>query len=278
MSRTRSQASPPAVPLEPPPASPRYLRAAVHNVYHYTVLAGGLAASALTLNPAPALLSLGLSGLWLSVGTSLPLFRKAVERQHAEAIAAYQRALREQKLAPLPSEVQEEFRQLERLQEELPTLLSRRPSDEQALLQEEFARIPTLLDDYLSLAQLWREVRAYVDRADLEKLRVLLTSKRGALRNMKEGPAQAVALKNVEVLEARLERLKGLHEQAAVARQQMTLMVNTLALLRDQLVAPQKMPSVGGQLDALLSGVESAREALRSVEQLSELGGLEQEV
>ncbi|MFM7199711.1 MAG: hypothetical protein ACKO6N_02880 [Myxococcota bacterium] len=276
---SREKSNNPTIPeeMEPPPPAPRYLRAAVHNVYHYTVLAGGLAASALTLNPAPALLSLGLSGLWLSVGTSLPPFRKAVERQHAEAVAAYHRAILEHKLSLLPPEIREEFRQLEKLQMEIPTLLSRRPPDEQALLQEEFARLPSLLDDYLSLAQLWKEVRQYVDKADIDKLRVQLGAKRGGARNMKEGPAQAVALKNVEVLQARLERLQGLHEQAQVARQQMTLMLNTVALLRDQLVAPQKMPSVGGQLDTLLHGVEAAREALRSVEKLGDLAGLEED-
>lgn len=270
-----SPVPPMAAAPAPPPKEPSYYKEAFHNVYNYTILAGGLAASALTLNPAPLLVALGVEGLWLSVGVELPFFKKAVEKKHAAQVQTYQQALLEARVQALPEGFRSEFGQLRALQAEILELWAKRPEDEKSLLQAELSQLDPLLESYLTLAHTWVEVQQHLNKSEYPLLKSKIEGQRNAVKMMGPGPARELAEKNVEISEQRLARMDKLKQQTQVARQQMTLMLNTLALMRDNMVSPDRLPTVGHRLDELMSGMEAAKEALASSERAEALmGGL----
>lgn len=245
--------------LRPPPPAPRYGWAAFNNVYNYTLLAGGAVASALTLNPAPLILALGVEGLWMSVGTALPPFRKLVERRHQAQVDAWEAAKLEERLSQLPLEVVKGYQRAGALCDEIRA--GAQGTLKASLMAEELARLDPLLTNYLDLAEQVEALAAYLGRVDRPGLERSAEQQRKALSALK-GEALTLARKNLEVMEHRMARLTALEERIGVGRAQMKLLINTLQLLRDELAAPDHAMPSHSSLSEVLAGVMSARETL----------------
>ena len=253
--------------VTPPPDIPRYTWEAFHNVYNYTLLGGAAAASALTLNPLPLLVALGAEGLWLSVGSLIPPFRRVVERRHRGQIEAWQAAQLEQRLSALPADTVMWYQRNMWLAGEIQTEAAKSPRG--ALLEGEIARLRQITEGGLDLAEQIFLLDQYLIRVNLKQLRVALQKQEQSISRL-SGAAAELAEQNRTILEQRLSRLQKMEDHVAAGREQMKLVTNSLQLVRDELMTPDPQSVSSTSLEALWSGISSARETLTELARLAQ--------
>lgn len=259
--------------MKPPPDVPRYTWAAFHNVYNYTLLGGAAAASALTLNPLPLLVALGAEGLWLSMGTLLPPFRKRVERHHQTQIEAWQAAQLELRLNSLPADTVHWYQKNMWLAKDIQDQAATSPRG--ALLAGEIRRLQDITEGGLDLAEQVFALEQYLVRVNMKQLQASLTKQEQTLLKLK-GPAADLASQNLVILKQRMAKLQKMEEHVEAGREQMKLLTNSLQLVRDELMTPDPSQVASPSLENLWAGLNSARETLRELGRLAEGTGEEQ--
>jgi uncharacterized protein YoxC len=75
-----------------------------------------------------------------------------------------------------------------------------------------------------------------------------------------------ISRKNQQVLKKRLETIDEIEKFLARARGQMSLIENTVRLLRDQVLTMASPNQLGEQLDDLLTGVDAVQQSVRDTE------------
>ena len=79
--------------------------------------------------------------------------------------------------------------------------------------------------------------------------------------------ATDIARKNRAIIQQRLQRIKEINQYLRVARGQLDLIENSFQLIADQIVTMRSPRELSGQLDGLLDGVDSIRQAAVDTEQ-----------
>src|SRR5687767_14510297 len=150
-----------------------YLKAAFANPYNLSLLAGGLAASVLTLNPLLAIVTVGLEILWVvnAPGSKKlqewlwdPAFDKEQQAQEAAA--------RAERLKNLDEADRERVVELLARQQEIHSLAAQNPSFTGELLRTELQKTNRLVEAFIEMANTCSRYDAYlssVDLSDLEK-------------------------------------------------------------------------------------------------------------
>src|SRR6476660_9897362 len=148
-----------------------YLKAAFANPYNLTLLAGGLAASALTFNPLLAIVTVGLEILWV---VNAPGSKKLQEllwdpsfdqEQQAEAQAA-----RAERLKHLDESDRERVLSLLERQNEINALAAQNPSFTGELLRTELTKTDRLVEAFIEMANTCSRYDVYLNSIDLSEL------------------------------------------------------------------------------------------------------------
>ena len=247
-----------------------YLKFAFVNPYNLSLFVGGIVASLLTLNPALAIATLGLEGIWLLHGPESKRLRHLLWDPKFDklrkALAAQERAERLKGLGPRE---RERVENLVARQEEIQELAARNPSFTGDLLRNELVKTDRLVGAFVDMAVTSARYEDYLASVDLDGLDSDRARWEREVRSGKDGDPQVdLAKKNLSIILRRLDKMKEIQRYLTVARGQLDLIENSFQLIADQIVTMQSPQELSGQLNELLDGVESIRQTAVETEQI----------
>ena len=247
-----------------------YLKKAFANPYNLSLLAGGLAASVLTVNPLLAIITLGLEVLWVVNAPGSQKLRDWLwdpsfqEEEHAQEQAA-----RAERLKHLDDETRERVILLLSRQQEINSLAAQNPSFTGELLRTELMKTDRLVDSFIEMANTCTRYQAYLDSVDASDLERERRRWDNVVKNQDgNSPEAEIARKNLAVILKRFDKMKEIHHYLRVARGQLDLIEHSFQLIADQIVTMQSPQELTGQLDELLDGVESIKQTAADTERI----------
>lgn len=245
--------------------NPPYWRYAFHNPYNYALMGGAGTAALLTGNWWLAIAGAGAELLWMLFAPDSALLRKFVwDKQLAGEERQKALARQEAIAAGLPKDRRERFQKLVSTRDHIYALVQENRSIAGDVMQNEITKLGAIPGMYLDLAATAARYHDYLqktDAADIDKQIYRIE------RKLKEEDRPALR-QNLAVLLQRKEKLREISSFADGAVVQMDLIENTMQLLADQVVTMKSPSELGSQLDDIIRGVESAREATREAERL----------
>src|SRR5215216_3441815 len=247
-----------------------YLKAAFANPYDISLLAGGLAASALTLNPLLAIITVGLEVLWVvnapgSKKLQEWLWNPAFDQQEQ----AQEAAARAERLKNFDETDRERVLELLARQQEINSLAAQNPSFTGELLRTELTKTDRLVEAFIEMANTCSRYDAYLNSIDLGELeRDRRRWENIAHKNDNRDSETEIAKKNLAIINKRFDKMKEIHHYLTLARGQLDLIENSFQLIADQIVTMQSPQELTGQLDELLDGVESIKQTAADTERL----------
>lgn len=251
-------------------ARPSYLKMAFANPYNLSLLAGGLAASAITLNPIPAAVAVGLEALWLLHGPDSKLLRRLFWDPRLEADQkAREAAERQIRLQGLGPETRGRVDALSGRRAQIGRLAAQNPSFTGELLRSELVKADRLVDAFIDLSITCGRYEVYLDSIDDRVLQRDVEKYAAAVRDgAPDDPRTALSRKNLAIVQQRQERMTEIERYLGVAKGELDLIENSFQLIADQIVTMESPQELSGQLDELLGGVEAIRETARDTEAL----------
>jgi len=253
-----------------------YLKKAFANPYNLSLLAGGLAASALTLNPLLAIVTVGLEILWVvNAPGSKKLQELLWDPSFDQEQQAEEQAARAERLKHLDESDRERVLSLLERQKEINALAAQNPSFTGELLRSELTKTDRLVEAFIEMANTCSRYEAYLNSIDLSELEK--DRRRWEQICRREGNRDSeteIASKNLAVIMKRFEKMKEIHHYLSLARGQLDLIENSFQLIADQIVTMQSPQELTGQLDELLDGVESIKQTAADTERLLNPMGL----
>lgn len=247
-----------------------YLKAAFANPYNLSLLAGGLAASALTLNPLLAVITVGLEILWVVNAPGSKKLREWLwdptfdQEQEAQEAAA-----RAERLKNLDESDRERVISLLARQREINALAAQNPSFTGELLRTELTKTDRLVEAFIEMATTCSRYDAYLDSINLSDLEKDRRRWEAIARDEDKRDSETeIARKNLAVIMKRFDKMKEIHHYLTVARGQLDLIENSFQLISDQIVTMQSPQELTGQLDELLDGVESIKQTAADTERI----------
>lgn len=255
-----------------------YLKAAFANPYNITLLAGGLVASALTLNPLLAIVTLGLEVLWVVNAPGSKKLREWLWDPQFDAEEQKQlQELRAQQLHSLDEIDRERVVKLIARQQEINALASQNPSFTGELLRTELTKTDRLVEAFIEMATTCSRYEAYLDSINLSDLERDRRRWQVIVDDQDIHKSQAdIAAKNLTVIMKRFEKMKEINSYLTLARGQLDLIENSFQLIADQIVTMQSPQELTGQLDELLDGVESIKQTAADTERMLNPMGLKE--
>ena len=255
-----------------------YLKAAFANPYNLTLLGGGLAASALTLNPLLAIITVGLEILWV---VNAPGSKKLQEWLWDPAFdkeeEARLQAERAERLKNLDEADRERVIELLARQQEINSLAAQNPSFTGELLRTELQKTDRLVEAFIEMANTCSRYESYLDSIDLSELEKDRRRWENTARKEDHCDSETeIAQKNLAIINKRFDKMKEIHHFLTVARGQLDLIENSFQLISDQIVTMQSPQELTGQLDELLDGVESIKQTAADTERLLNPMGLKE--
>jgi len=262
------------MPATPPsdklPEKPPYFRFALANPYNLTLLGGGLAAALVLSNPIVAAVAVGAEVLWLLHGPDSRFLRKVVWDPKFEAMKQAEHfRQRVEKINTLDREETSRVQRLIAKNYEISQLAETNPTFTGELLRGELAKTNALVDSFIDMAVTCNRYEEYLDKLDVKRLerdREMYTQR--VQQGAADDPQTNIAKKNLAVIIKRIDKLREIKKYVSVARGELDLIENTFQLIADQIVTMQSPHELSGQLDELLSGVESVRETAIDTEAL----------
>jgi hypothetical protein len=240
-----------------------YAKYAFSNPYNISLFLGTLAAAGITLNPFLAILAVGAEALWLLYAPDSKRLRHLLWDPRFEkvraAIVAEERGRRLVLLAPA------ERRRVEALmarQGQINRLAAQNPSFTGELLRTELTKTERLVDAFIDMAVTVVRYDAYLKSVDVDGLDDDRARLEREVRSGAAGDPQVdLARKNLAIILKRQDKMKEIRRYLDLARGQLDLIENSFQLLSDQIVTMQSPQELSGQLNELLDGVESIRQA-----------------
>jgi hypothetical protein len=245
---------------------PSYLKAAFLNVYNLSLLGGAAVVSAASGDWVVGAVALGAEALWLLFGPDFKPFQRAVNQSAREDQDKADRARVKQLTDKLPEREWARAHALDELRREIERDMQVNPTFQAILLQSELDKMQRLHIDFVSLATSCTRAETYLAATDLKDLNRQLESQRTLEKSLKDPAAQEIARKNAVVLERRIHTISEIQNFLGRARGQMTLIENSVRLLRDQVLTMQSPEALGEQLDDLLTGVEAIQASAKDNE------------
>ncbi|HEU4873965.1 MAG TPA: hypothetical protein VFT44_12775 [Pyrinomonadaceae bacterium] len=255
-----------------------YLKAAFANPYNLSLLAGGLAASVLTLNPLLAIITVGLEILWVvNAPGSKKLQEWLWDPGFDKEEQARLEAERAERLKNLDEADRERVIELLARQQEIHSLAAQNPSFTGELLRTELQKTNRLVEAFIDMANTCSRYDAYLDSIDLSELEKDRRRWENIARKDEHCDSETeIAQKNLAVINKRFDKMKEIHHYLTVARGQLDLIENSFQLISDQIVTMQSPQELTGQLDELLDGVESIKQTAADTERLLNPMGLKE--
>lgn len=247
-----------------------YLRAAFANPYNLSLLAGGLVASALTLNPLLAIITVGLEVLWVvNAPGSKKLQEWLFDPSFDEEQRKHEEAERAERLKNLDEESRDRVISLLSRQKEILSLAAQNPSFTGELLRSELTKTDRLVEAFIEMATTCSRYEAYLSSVNAKDLERERRRWEIMVQQQDEGSSETeIARKNLAVIMKRFDKMKEIHHYLRVARGQLDLIEHSFQLIADQIVTMQSPQELTGQLDELLDGVESIKQTAADTERI----------
>jgi hypothetical protein len=253
-----------------------YVKAAFANPYNISLLAGGLLASALTLNPLIAIVTVGLEVLWITNAPGSKKLREWIWDPQFEAQEQkVEQEVRAAQLHSLDEHDRERVVALLARQQEINALAAQNPSFTGELLRTELTKTDRLVEAFIEMATTCSRYESYLDSTNLSELERDRRRWEAMVNEQSIHDSQAdIAAKNLAVIMKRFEKMKEINSYLTVARGQLDLIENSFQLIADQIVTMQSPQQLSGQLDELLDGVESIKQTAADTERILNPMGL----
>ncbi|HVF49263.1 MAG TPA: hypothetical protein VNA19_04210 [Pyrinomonadaceae bacterium] len=247
-----------------------YLKWAFANPYNISLLVGAVAASVLTLNPLPAIIALGLEGLWLLHGPESKLLRRILWDPRFEQLRlSLEQQQLEERIKNLTGRERERVEKLVHKQQEIQRLAAQNPSFTGELLRSELQKTGRLVDAFIDMAVTCARYEAYLDSIDIPDLEGDRRRWEKIVNNADDNdPSLEIAQKNLAVILKRFEKLTEIRRYLTIATGQLDLIENSFQLIADQIVTMQSPQELTGQLNELLDGVESIKQTAIDTERM----------
>jgi hypothetical protein len=247
-----------------------YVKAAFANPYNLSLLVGGLAASAVTLNPLLAIVVVGMEVLWM---TNAPGSKKLQEwlwdPTFDQQQQAQEQAARAERLQHLDDESRERVLSLLARQEEINSLAAQNPSFTGELLRTELTKTDRLVEAFIEMAATCSRYEAYLNSVKAVELEKERRRWEALVKHGDENSDETeIARKNLAVIMKRFDKMNELNHYLRVARGQLDLIEHSFQLIADQIVTMQSPQELTGQLDELLDGVESIKQTAADTEHM----------
>ncbi len=253
-----------------------YVKAAFANPYNISLLAGGLLASALTLNPLLAIVTVGLEVLWITNAPGSKKLREWLwDPQFEEQEQKAAQEARAAQLHSLDEHDRERVVALLARQQEINGLAAQNPSFTGELLRTELTKTDRLVEAFIEMAATCSRYESYLDSTNLSELERDRRRWEAMVNDQSIHNSQSdIAAKNLAVILKRFEKMKEINHYLTVARGQLDLIENSFQLIADQIVTMQSPQELTGQLDELLDGVESIKQTAADTERMLNPTGL----
>jgi hypothetical protein len=245
---------------------PNYLKAAFANVYNLSLFGGALVATWASGNYVLGAAALGLEALWMLFAPDSRPFKRRVDRAHRAEVEARERERIAKLIETLPQTEWRRAHNLGELKMAIEADMQHNPSFQAILLQTEIDKLSQLHASFVSLASACVRAETYLSATDVDDLKGQARQQRAIADNVQDAQARELALKNVDVLQRRLGTLEQIFAFVKRARGQMTLIENTVRLLRDQVLTMASPEQLNEQLDDLIVGVEAIQSTARDHE------------
>lgn len=225
--------------------------------------------AAATVNPLIAVGALGLEALWLLHAPGSRALQKLVWDKRLQAMIeeAEQKEL-DRKMALLDPKGQRRVASIVAEKKKIDQLAASNPSFAGDLLRDELTKSEILVRSFIDMAVTCARYERYLASVDVKELNKEREAWQWRLEHGENDAAKTIAQKNVDIIAKRAEKIAQIRDYLNVARGQLDLIENTFALIADQIVTMQSPRELSGQLDELMSGVESVRQASAYTEQL----------
>ncbi|AGC47564.1 hypothetical protein MYSTI_06291 [Myxococcus stipitatus DSM 14675] len=248
--------------------SPNYIKAAFLMPANLVGLGTAAASAVLTGEPLPALIALGLEGLYLGVFSSMPRFQRAVRSREPTDPEVARKAV-DSLLSDLAPSQREHYQQLVGLKEKILANYRKLPGGK-VLETESETRLDAMLTSFLRLISTLNQYRAYLnspDRGNLEK----------DVRELEEDLAREtnprlrdVKQNRVDILRKRLARFEQASESRELVSHQLASIEDMMRLTHEQSIAIRDPEVVNRQLTMLSAEAEATEESVRQMEQFLE--------
>ena len=234
-----------------------YLRRAFLNVYNLSLVGGAATVAALGHNYVAGALAFGVEALWLVFGPDLAPFRRYVDRQARDERIKTENQQRQKTTNSLPEREWARAKALDTLRNDIERDMQQNPSFQAMLLQVELDKLDQLQSSFVNLASACVRAETYLSSADVKELQRQTDAQHRLEETLSDPQARELARKNAQVLEKRQAMLQDIRNFLARGRGQMTLIENSVRLLRDQVLTMASPDQLGDQLDDLLNGIEA---------------------
>jgi hypothetical protein len=245
---------------------PSYLRAAFLNVYNLSLLGGAIAASVATGEYMLGAVAAGAEALWLLFGPDLRPFRRAVDDSRRLDRDKKERARVDRMLEALPERDWARARALDELRNDITRDMKQNPTFQFLLLQTEVEKLAQLYASFVALAYACMRAETYLGQTDERELRKQMDAQGTIQKATRDAQVASIAAKNAEVLHKRLDTLQDIQSFLGRARGQMSLIENSVRLLRDQVLTMQSPDQLEDQLNDLITGVDVVQSSMRDSE------------
>ncbi|MBU8899307.1 hypothetical protein DRW03_04720 [Corallococcus sp. H22C18031201] len=249
-------------------SNPNYIKAAFLMPANLVGLGTAAMSAALTHEPLPMLVALGLEGLYLGVASSMKRFQRAVRANTPDDPEAARQAVDALQADLAPSQ-REHYQQLVGLKERILANYRKLPGGK-VLVADSEPRLDALLTSFLRLISTLNQYRTYLNSSDREPLSSEVQALEGELAQESNPRLKDVKGKRVEILRKRLARFEQAGESREVVSHQLAGIEDLMRLTHEQSIAIRDPESVNRQLDVLSAEAEATDETVRQMEQFLE--------
>lgn len=250
--------------------SPNYIKAAFMMPANLVGLGTAAMSSALTGEPLPVLVALGVEGLYLGVVSSMKRFQRAVRARHApeqdpEAAQQAVGAL----LNDLAPSQRQHYQSLVDLKEKILANYQRLPGG-RVLVADTAPRLDALLTSFLRLVVALNHYRQYLGSANREQLEKELRGLEAEVAAESSPRLKDVKAQRLEILRKRLSRFEQARESREVVSHQLASIEDLMRLTHEQSITIRDPESVNRQLDVLAAEAQATDETVREMERFME--------
>jgi hypothetical protein len=242
---------------------PPYARYAFLNPYNLSLIAGAGVTAAATGHWGIAVCAAASEALWMLFAPDSKILRhlwfdKVWDQKKKDEEEEERRA----KFSRLTPQDQARAAALGDQRRRIRELAAENPSLTVELMQDELAKLDALLDDFIELALVCARSENQLRTFDVPSLQRSWQYYQQQIKQYPEkDERRQVAMKNLEVISQRKNRMDEMQKNLQTARGHMDLMENSFRLLGDEIVTVADPSELAVRLDDLRVGVQAIRES-----------------
>jgi hypothetical protein len=207
------------------------------------------------------------TGSWmpLAIGAVAELVWLVIGRKKAIAAKPEGQDL----LRTVGEEDRRRYLELDRLRQDVKRLVRQNPSLAAELLEDELPKLDDLVNAFLRIASDAARFEEYAASSDLDALEAEVRRQEKIVEKTGDAQAKAVAAQNLELMQKRLEKAAEMRRKVREMRGQLSLVENTIRLLRDQIATMQSPDELNHRLEDLARSVDAVETTKRETEAIT---------